>query len=77
MKLKIGLIIVLIGFHFSSTEAGLIIKNITVIDAENALRTNQTIYIEDGVIQSINSSKKSDHQSNDLNNSIIDGNGKF
>ena len=77
MKLKIGLIIVLIGFHFSSTEAGLIIKNITVIDAENALRTNQTIYIEDGVIQSINSSKKSDHQSNDLNNSTIDGNGKF
>ena len=72
MKGKINFWALLIGFQLFSLEAGIVIENITLIDAKNGTRTNQTVSIENGVIQSIGSAKL------DMDNSqIIDGEGKY
>ena len=72
MKGKINFWALLIGFQLFSVEAGIVIENITLIDAKNGTRTNQTVSIENGVIQSIGSAKL------DMDNSqIIDGEGKY
>ena len=72
MKRKINLWALLIGFQLFSLEAGIVIENITLIDAKNGIRKGQTVSIENGVIQSIGSAKL------DMDNSkIIDGEGKY
>ena len=72
MKRKINLWALLIGFQLFSLEAGIVIENITLIDAKNGIRKGQTVSIENGVIQSIGSAKL------DMGNSkIIDGEGKY
>ena len=72
MKGKINFLALLIGFQLFSLEAGIIIENITLIDAKNGTRTNQTVSIENGVIQSIGSAKLDMEDSQ-----IIDGEGKY
>ena len=57
MKGKINFLALLIGFQLLSLEAGIVIENITLIDAKNGTRTNQTVSIKNGVIQSIGSAK--------------------
>ena len=72
MKGKINFLALLIGFQLFSLEAGIVIENITLIDAKNGTRTNQTVSIKNGVIQSIGSAKL------DMDDSqIIDGVGKY
>ncbi|MDB3990520.1 amidohydrolase family protein [Gammaproteobacteria bacterium] len=72
MKGKINFLVLLIGFQLFSLEAGIVIENITLIDAKNGTRTNQTVSIENGVIQSIGSAKLDMEDSQ-----IIDGEGKY
>ena len=72
MKGKINFWALLIGFQLFSLEAGIVIENITLIDAKNGTRTNQTVSIENGVIQSIGSAKLDMEDSQ-----IIDGEGKY
>ena len=72
MKGKINFLALLIGFQLLSLEAGIVIENITLIDAKNGIRTNQTVSIENGVIQSIGSAKLDMEDSQ-----IIDGEGKY
>ena len=72
MKGKINILALLIGFQLFSLEAGIVIENITLIDAKNGTRTNQTVSIENGVIQSIGSAKLDMEDSQ-----IIDGEGKY
>ena len=72
MKGKINFLALLIGFQLFSLEAGIVIENITLIDAKNGTRTNQTVSIENGVIQSIGSAKLDMEDSQ-----IIDGEGKY
>ena len=72
MKGKIKFLALLIGFQLFSLEAGIVIENITLIDAKNGTRTNQTVSIENGVIQSIGSAKLDMEESQ-----IIDGEGKY
>ena len=72
MKGKINFWALLIGFQLFSLEAGIVIENITLIDAKNGTRTNQTVSIENGVIQSIGSAKLDMEESQ-----IIDGEGKY
>jgi len=72
MKGKINFWALLIGFQLFSVEAGIVIENITLIDAKNGTRTNQTVSIENGVIQSIGSAKLAMD-----NSQIIDGEGKY
>ena len=72
MKGKINFWALLIGFQLFSVEAGIVIENITLIDAKNGTRTNQTVSIENGVIQSIGSAKLVMD-----NSQIIDGEGKY
>ena len=72
MKGKIKFLALLIGFQLLSLEAGIVIENITLIDAKNGTRTNQTVSIENGVIQSIGSAKLDMEDSQ-----IIDGEGKY
>ena len=72
MKGKIKFLALLIGFQLFSLEAGIVIENITLIDAKNGIRTNQTVSIENGVIQSIGSAKLDMEDSQ-----IIDGEGKY
>ena len=72
MKGKINFLALLIGFQLFSLEAGMVIENITLIDAKNGIRTNQTVSIENGVIQSIGSAKLDMEDSQ-----IIDGEGKY
>ena len=72
MKGKINFLALLIGFQLFSLEAGIVIENITLIDAKNGIRTNQTVSIENGVIQSIGSAKLDMEDSQ-----IIDGEGKY
>ena len=72
MKGKINFLALLIGFQLFSLEAGIVIENITLIDAKNGIRTNQTVSIENGVIQSIGSAKLDMEESQ-----IIDGEGKY
>ncbi|MDC0064565.1 amidohydrolase family protein [Gammaproteobacteria bacterium] len=72
MKGKINFLTLLIGFQLFSLEAGIVIENITLIDAKNGTRTNQTVSIENGVIQSIGSAKLDMEESQ-----IIDGEGKY
>ena len=45
MKGKINFLALLIGFQLLSLEAGIVIENITLIDAKNGTRTNQTVSI--------------------------------
>ncbi|MFL2547900.1 MAG: amidohydrolase family protein [Gammaproteobacteria bacterium] len=72
MKGKINFLALLIGFQLLSLEAGIVIENITLIDAKNGTRTNQTVSIENGMIQSIGSAKLDMEDSQ-----IIDGEGKY
>ena len=72
MKGKINFLALLIGFQLFSLEAGIVIENITLIDAKNGTRTNQTVSIQNGVIQSIGSAKLDMEESQ-----IIDGEGKY
>ena len=72
MKGKINFLALLIGFQLFSLEAGIVIENITLIDAKNGTRTNQTVSIENGVIQSIGSAKLDMEDSQ-----IINGEGKY
>ena len=72
MKGKINFLALLIGFQLLSLEAGIVIENITLIDAKNGTRTNQTVSIENGVIQSIGSAKLDMEDSQ-----IINGEGKY
>ena len=72
MKGKINFLALLIGFQLLSLEAGIVIENITLIDAKNGTRSNQTVSIENGVIQSIGSAKLDMEDSQ-----IIDGEGKY
>ena len=72
MKGKINFLALLIGFQLLSLEAGIVIENITLIDAKNGTRTNQTVSIQNGVIQSIGSAKLDMEDSQ-----IIDGEGKY
>ena len=72
MKGKINFLALLIGFQLLSLEAGIVIENITLIDAKNGTRTDQTVSIENGVIQSIGSAKLDMEESQ-----IIDGEGKY
>ena len=72
MKGKINFLALLLGFQLLSLEAGIVIENITLIDAKNGTRTNQTVSIENGVIQSIGSAKLDMEDSQ-----IIDGEGKY
>ena len=72
MKGKINFLALLIGSQLFSLEAGIVIENITLIDAKNGTRTNQTVSIENGVIQSIGSAKLDMEDSQ-----IIDGEGKY
>jgi len=55
----------------------LIIENITLIDAENPVRLNQTVLIEDGKIQSIINPNDIESRKERNNHTIIDGSGKF
>ena len=55
----------------------LIIENITLIDAENPVRFNQTVLIEDGKIQSIINPNDIESRKERNNHTIIDGSGKF
>jgi len=72
MKTKTRLWALLIGFQWFTLQAGIVIENITLIDAKNGIRNGQTVSIENGVIQSIGSAKL------DMENSqIIDGEGKY
>ena len=72
MKGKIKFLALLIGFQLFSLEAGIVIENITLIDAKNGTRTNQTVSIQNGVIQSIGSAKLDMEDSQ-----IINGEGKY
>ena len=72
MKGKINFLALLIGFQLLSLEAGIVIENITLIDAKNGTRTNQTVSIKNGVIQSIGSAKLDMEDSQ-----IINGEGKY
>ena len=72
MKGKINFLALLIGFQLLSLEAGIVIENITLIDAKNGTRTNQTVSIQNGVIQSIGSAKLDMEDSQ-----IINGEGKY
>ena len=72
MKGKINFLALLIGFQWFTLQAGIVIENITLIDAKNGTRTNQTVSIENGVIQSIGSAKLDMEDSQ-----IIDGEGKY
>ena len=72
MKGKINFLALLIGFQLFSLEAGIVIENITLIDAKNGTRTNQTVSIQNGVIQSIGSAKLDMEDSQ-----IINGEGKY
>ena len=59
-----------------AAHEGLIIENITLIDAENPVRSNQTVLIENGIIKSIiNSNQLTADQKED--HKIIDGSDKF
>ena len=59
-----------------AAHGGLIIENITLIDAENPVRSNQTVLIENGIIKSIiNSNQLTADQKED--HKIIDGSDKF
>ena len=50
-----------------AAHGGLIIENITLIDAENPVRSNQTVLIENGIIKSIiNSNQLTADQKEDL-----------
>ena len=59
-----------------AAHADLIIENITLIDAEHPVRSNQTVLIENGKIESIiNSNQLTDDQKE--GHKIIDGSGKY
>ena len=73
MKTKIRLFTLLIGLQLFSLQAGIVIENITLIDAKSGARNGQTVFIENGVIQSIGNAS----ESNVENSQIIDGNGKY
>ena len=72
---KLTIILSLILSMEIGAHPSLIIENITLIDAENPVRLNQTVLIEDGKIQSIIDSTQSFEEQN--NHTIIDGSGKF
>ncbi len=55
MKNEIRLLAVLIGLQCISLQSAIVIENITVIDAKNEVRNGQTVFIENGLIQSIGS----------------------
>ena len=50
MKNGIRLLGILIGFQCIALQSGIVIENITVIDAKNEVRNEQTVFIENGLI---------------------------
>ena len=77
MKDRIKFLILLMGLQLSSLQAEILIENITLIDAKNEIRNAQTVYIENGVIQSIKDSESSDLIGADSDLKLIDGTGKY
>ena len=77
MKDRIKFWLLLIALQLSSLQAEILIENITLIDAKNEIRNAQTVYIENGVIQSIKDSESSDLIGTDSDSKLIDGTGKY
>ena len=77
MKDRIKFWLLLIALQLSSLQAEILIENITLIDAKNEIRNAQTVYIENGVIQSIKDSESSDLIGADSDLKLIDGTGKY
>jgi len=77
MKNGMRFLTLLIGLQFASSQAGIVIENITVIDAKNEVRNEQTVYIENGLIESIGPASSSSIESTDADLRRIDGSGKF
>ena len=77
MKNGIRLLAVLIGLQCISLQSAIVIENITVIDAKNEVRNGQTVFIENGLIQSIGSTLDSSIGESDSNLERIDGKGKY
>ena len=77
MKNGIRLLGILIGFQCIALQSGIVIENITVIDAKNEVRNEQTVFIENGLIQSIESTLSSSIEDSDSGLERIDGTGKY
>ena len=77
MKDRIKFLILLMGLQLSSLQAEILIENITLIDAKNEIRNAQSVYIKNGVIQSIKDSETSDLDGAELDSKLIDGTGKY
>ena len=77
MKNGMKFLALLIGLQFISSQAGIVIENITVIDAKNEVRNEQTVYIENGLIQSIGPASNSSIENTVAGLRRIDGKGKF
>ena len=77
MKNGIRLLAVLIGLQCISLQSAIVIENITVIDAKNEVRNGQTVFIENGLIQSIGSTLDSSIGETDSNLERVDGTGKY
>ena len=73
MKNGIRLLAVLISLQCISLHSAIVIENITVIDAKNEVRNGQTVFIENGLIQSIGSTLDSSIGENDSNLERVDG----
>ena len=67
MKNGIRLLAVLIGLQYISLQSAIVIENITVIDTKNEVRNGQTVFIENGLIQSIGSTLDSSIGETDSN----------
>ena len=77
MKNGMKFLALLIGLQFISSQAGIVIENITVIDAKNEVRNEQTVYIKNGLIQSIGPASNSSIENTVAGLRRIDGKGKF
>lgn len=60
-----------------SKPATLVIKNVTVIDAVNGVRADQTVYVSDGAIVGVHPSGTKPGHSRSQDAQILDGAGKF
>ena len=76
MNLKTLTIILSLLLSMEVTGDSLVIENITLIDAKNPVRLNQSVVIKNGRIETIVNSSQS-VSANDKKDRIIDGSGKF
>ena len=76
MNLKTLTIILSLLLSMEVTGDSLVIENITLIDAKNPVRLNQSVVIKNGRIETILNSSQS-VSANDKKDRIIDGSGKF